>query len=57
MSWEIFFPLGVLILGAVLAYAMLRSKGRSRAAEARTEDAVKANYDDPKGAPHGGPTA
>ncbi|HEX4199209.1 MAG TPA: hypothetical protein VHZ26_17365 [Caulobacteraceae bacterium] len=48
LSWEIAFPIAVLVLALVVAWALIRNRMRNKANDAITERATKLEYDEPK---------
>lgn len=49
MTWEMAFPIGVILLGLALAWGLLRYKTRNKANDRVSEEATRAEYSDPAG--------
>lgn len=47
ISWELAFPIGVLLLGLALAFGLWRYKTRNKANDPLTEEATRQEYDHP----------
>jgi hypothetical protein len=47
-SWEIFFAIGALVLIVGLAWGVSRSKARNRANDEITQEATRAEYEQPE---------
>ena len=54
LSGGIFFGLGALLLGVVMAYALWRNATRNKANDRVTEAATRMQYKDPERYEHGG---
>ncbi|MDO9473958.1 MAG: hypothetical protein Q7J28_12950 [Caulobacter sp.] len=48
LTWEIAWPIGALILGAVLAYGWWNDRNRNRANDKVTEEATRELYKNPE---------
>ncbi|MDG2520649.1 hypothetical protein P7B02_03765 [Caulobacter segnis] len=48
ITWEMAFPIGVILLGLALAWGLLRYKSRNKAIDRVSEDATRAQYADPE---------
>jgi hypothetical protein len=47
-SWEIAFPLGVVVLAIAVAWGLIRYQTRDRANDAVTEEATRLEYEHPQ---------
>ncbi|WP_369062001.1 hypothetical protein ABOZ73_07470 [Caulobacter sp. 73W] len=47
LTWEMAFPIGVILLGLALAYGLLRYKTRNKANDNITEEATREEYSHP----------
>ena len=54
MSAGIYYALGALLLGVIMAYAMIRNATRNKANDKITEAATRMQYKDPERYEHGG---
>jgi hypothetical protein len=45
---EVFYGIGAIVLLAVLAWGLMRNRGRNRRMDPVTDQATRAEYDDPK---------
>jgi hypothetical protein len=51
IPWEILYGVGAVVLFVALAYGMIQYKSRNRANDRITDEATRAEYDDPAGYP------
>lgn len=48
LSWELAFPIGVILLGLAVAWGLLRNRTRNKANDALTEEATREEYSHPQ---------